>query len=595
MAAGFDLSSILQQAVALTNSQTQLAQQEASLLQAGAETSRGQASNVSKEAALAAQITSAEGQLKLQAQNQNRQVAQLAGTQLGGPSDVLGPLLQGMQLDAQKLISSQAKVSELESNNDLITNPLGFLKHLVQGDGARAERDAVAANLDAKQKTAQALNTATQQSVITQETIKETVTQSMIVDMAEMDILRGQIKAAEATKQAYQFGAQAVGVMRQLGADDFNRATNMYQLMTEDARYKEGLELRKEQLAHSRLARRGAQDELKYYEEATSRINNFRAKSNLPPMQAHQVRMQLNQNSKLGESLREQEYRGYILEDMGDMGPVYGNTVSESINLLQSSGAQMPAQYEDMAGAVIGGALGKLEQRITAESIAAKNPALAKDKNFRDSVLNTLVKAEAAELTKDIQPGKGNPYEIPKLGTMLDAVPELAASAFGQKILSPLAVAGQQDVNPEQLLALAADAINRGEISFNEARDGYTKLFQNGVGLRNASGGFLALSVPTTVGYQSKIKAFQPGFVERNSALLNLPVAAGASIIDSANQALAGFTGLPAGGSVSPFPRTGREMQALDHTKPEDVTLALTVMTTKKKASAILDQYNSGQ
>jgi hypothetical protein len=583
MAAGFDLSSILQQAVSLTNNQTQLAQQEASLLQAGAEASLGQASNIGAEAALTAQITSAEGQLKLQAQNQNRQVAQLAGTQLGGPTDVLGPLLQGMQLDAQKLISSQAKVSELESNSDLITNPLGFLKHLVQGDGARAERDAVAANLDAKQKTAQALNSATQQSVMTQEAIKETVTQSMIVDMAEMDVLRGQIKAAEATKQSYQFGAQAVGVMRQLGAENFNRATNMYQLMTDDARYKEGLELRKEQIANSRLARRSAEDELKYYDEATSRINNFRAKSNLPPMQAHQVRAQLNQNSKLGETLREQEYRGYILEDMGDMGPVYGNTVSESINLLQSSGAQMPAQYEEMAGAVIGGAFSKLEQEITAQALASQNPALAKDKKFRDRVLDNLVKAEAMELTKDIQPGKGNPYELPKLDTMLGAVPEIASSAFGQKILSPLAAAGQQDVNPEQLLALAADAINRGELSFNEARDGYAALFQNGVGLRNASGGFLALSVPTATGYQSKIKAFQPGFVERNATLLGVPSAV-----------IPGVGTLVRAG-ISAQPRTGREMQALDHTKPEDVTLALTIMTTKKKASAILDQYNSGQ
>ena len=583
MAAGFDLGSILQQAVTLTNNQTQLAQEEARLLQSSMEVAQQQAGNIGQEAALAAQITSAEGQLKLQAQNQNRQVAQLAGTQIGGPSDVLGPLLQGMQMDAQRLINSQEQVSKLEANSDLITNPLGFIRHLVQGDGARAERDALAANLDSKQKVAQALNSATQQSVMTQEAIKETVTQSMIVDMAEMDILRGQVKAAEATKQAYQFGAQAVGVMRQLGAENFNRATNMYQMLTEDARYREGLELRKEQLASSRMARKSAQDELRYYDEATARINSFREKSNLPPMQAHQVRAQLNQNSKLGETLREQEYRGYILEDMGDMGPLYGNSVSESINLLQASGAQMPKQYEDMAGSVIGGALSKLEQNVTAQAQQAMNPALAKDKQFRDRVLDSLVKAEAAELTKDIQPGKGNPYEMPKLTTMLEAIPEVAASAFGQKILTPLATAGQQDINPEQLLALAADAINRGELSFNEARDGYTALFKNGVGLRNASGGFLALSVPTTVGYNAKIKAFQPGFIERNATLLAAPL----------QTTLPGQVAGQIGQATRE--RTGREMQALDHTKPEDVTLALTVMTTKKKASAILEQYNSGQ
>lgn len=595
MAAGFDLSSILQQAVTLTNNQTQLAQEETQLLQAGAQVARQQAGDIGTEAALAAQITSAEGQLKLNAQNQNRQVAQLAGTQIGGPTDVLGPLLQGMQMDAQKLIASQAQVSELESNSDLITNPLGFLRHLVQGDGARAQRDALAANLDTKQKTAQALNSATQQSVMTQEAIKETVTQSMIVDMAEMDILRGQVKAAEATKQSYQYGAQAVGVMRQLGAENFNRATNMYQLLQDDARYNEGLKLQKEKIAQSRLARRGAEDELRYYDEATARINKFREKSNLPPMQAHQVRAQLNQNSKLGETLREQEYRGYVLEDMGDIGPLYGNSPSESINLLQSSGAQLPAQYEEMAGSVIAGAIGKLDKEVAAQANQAMTPALAKDKGFRDKVLDNLVKAEAAELTKDVQPGKGNPYEMPKLSTMLEAVPDVAASAFGQKILTPLATAGQQEVNPEQLLALAADAINRGELSFNEARDGYAALFKNGVALRNASGGFLALSVPTTVGYAAKVKAFQPGFIERNSALINLPVAVGSSVIDVANRGLSNLTGTPVGGSVSPFPRTGREMQALDHTKPEDVTLALTLMTTKKKAADVLNQYNSGR
>lgn len=580
MATGFDLGSILSQAVSLTNEQTRLAGEEVRLSEAAAGVASGQATDINKEALLASQITSAQGQLVLNAEQQNRNVAQLAGTQIGGPSDVLGPLLQGMQQDAQKLVIAQKRVSDIEANSDILTNPLGFLRNMVQGDAARNERDAIAANLDVKQKTAQGLNAATQQSVMTQEAIKQTTTQAMIVDMAQMDILKGQVRAAEATKEAYRYGAQAVGVMRQLGAENFNRATNMYQLLTDESRYQEGMAMRKEQLAHSRLARRSAEDELKYYEEATTRINNFRERANLPPMQAHQVRMQLNQNSKLGETLREQEYRGYILEDMGDAGPLYGNSPSEAITLLQNSGAGLPKQYEQMSGAVISGAITKLDAAVSAEALKAQNPALAKDKQFRDRILDQLVKQEAKTLTADVQPGKGNPYELPKLEVLLSSMPEVGQTVFGQKILAPLAAAGQQDINPDQLLALASDAITRGELSINEARDGYIKLFENGVGLRNASGGFLAMSVPTTVGYTARIEAFQPSFIERT-----------ASSLDTLLSRAAGVDPLRRS-SITRESTGGRELKPLDHTNPEDVTLALTVMTSKKKAADILQKYN---
>lgn len=585
MATGFDLGSILNQAVSLTNEQTRLAGEEVRLTEAAAGVANQQASNINTEALLASQITSAQGQLTLQAEQQNRRVAELAGTQLGGASDVLGPLLQGMRQDAQRLVLAQDKVSKLEANSDILTNPLGFIRNMVQGDAARNERDAIASSLDARQKTAQALNTATQQSVMTQESIKQTTTQAMIVDMAQMDILKGQIRSAEATKEAYRYGAQAVGVMRQLGAENFNRATNMYQLMTDESRYQEGMALRKEQLAQARMARRSAQDELKYYDEATARINAFRERANLPPMQAHQVRMQLNQNSKLGETLREQEYRGYILDDMGDAGPLYGNSASESINLLQMSGAGLPKQYEQMAGAVITGAVSKLDTAVSAEALKAQNPALAKDKQFRDRILDQLVKAEAVSLTANIQPGKGNPYELPKLDTLLSSVPEIGQTEFGQKILAPLAAAGQRDINPDQLLALASEAISKGELSINAARDGYTSLFSNGVALRNASGGFLAMSVPTTVGYNAKIDAFQPSFIEQTGAALDtlLSRAAGADPLNRSRVRQE---------ELRQNEQARRSLKALDHTNPEDVTLALTVMTTKKKAESILQRYN---
>lgn len=584
MATGFELGSILQNAVNLTNEQTRLASQEVAYSEKAMDAAAGQATQINQAALLQSQVTSAQGQLVLQAEQQNRRVAELAGTQIGGPSDVLGPLLQSMQQDAGKLVQAQGVVSQLESNSDLLTNPLGFIRNLVQGDGARAQRDAIADSLNVKTQTAQALNTATQQSVMTQESIKQTTTQATIVDMAQMDILKGQIQATEATKEAYRYGAQAVGIMRQLGVENFNRATNMYQLLSEESRYQEGLELRKEQLAHARMSRKGAQDELKYYDEATARINAFRERASLPPMQVHQVRMQLNQNSKLGENLREQEYRGYILADMGDAGPLYGNSPSESINLLQNSGAGLPKQYEEMAGAVISGAVTKLDTVVAAEALKAQNPALAKDKQFRDRVLDQIVKQEAKTLTADVQPGKGNPYELPKLNTLLSSMPEVGETEFGKKILAPLAASGQQDINPEQLLALASDAIGRNEISINDARDGYIKLFSSGVGLRNASGGFLAMSVPTTVGYTARVSAFQPGFIERNSFFLSVPNA----MLNPSPESAARLISSQAGGS-------GREMKPLDHTNPEDVTLALTVMTSKKKAASILEKYNQAR
>lgn len=568
--AGFDLGSIISQATGLAATQAQQSQGIADLNNQSADLSQEASDKIKTAGNLQSQAQLVQLQGQLQTQKDNVQAANAFGTNVGDVSDIITQLGQGMRESAIKLTEAQAQVTEIEANSDLINNPIGWLRDLVSGDAARSQRDALAKQFDTQQKLAQGLNAQTQATVQTQNAITETLSQASITQAAEATRL---LADAEASKQAIagkQYGAQAIEALRTNGAQEFNRSVQVYSQITEDQRYKEGMALRQEQFSALQEQRKRGKMEDQEYIDATGRVNAYRTGAGLPPVNETFVRRTLTQGGELGDDIRRQEAQGMKIS--GGEVKLFGNTPAETIGVLTKDQVNLPDSYKPAVN-VLQQASQLAQDEIAKKILVPGNEDLKKNAAAKAEILNDSVKSVALGYQRNIQNDKGNPYQAPPIEVILGEKNGLADSKFGKVVLQTLVATGQPSPTPDMLIASGIAAMDKGELSLNDVRDGVTSFYQNAVGINNATGGFLQLGVPAQQGYTTKLQGFQRGFWDTAfSTLGTLEPGLGAKQMQKSN---------------------AQEVAAakpLDLTKSTDVTLAITVMTSRKLAESILSR-----
>lgn len=567
--AGFDLGSIISSATELSSTQAQQASQIADLNFQSQALSEQASANIQEAGTLQAQSQLVELQGQLDTQKKRVQAANAFGTNVGDVSDIITQLGQEMRSTAVELVNAQDKVADIEANSDLLTNPLGWLNDLVNGDAARAERDALAQKFDITQKTAQGLNQQTQATVQTQNAITETLTQASIKQAADATKL---LADAEATKQAIQgkqFGAAGIETMRALGAQEFNRQLQVYGQITEESRYQEGRAMRQAQFEAMQEQRKRGKLEDQEYTDATARVNEYRGKAGLAPVNETFVRRTLTQPGDLGDDIRRQEQSGMRLMG-GELG-VFGATPAQSFATIQKDQPKIPDSYAP-AASILGDGV-----RVAGEAIQkeALNPTsnIKKDPAAQAKIVNESVNAVAKNYQANIQPNKGNPYEAPSVSVVMGEPNGLKDSKFGQAVLQTLVSTGQNNPNPDMLLAAGLSAVQAGQLSLPEVRDGIAAFYQNAVAINNSTKGFVQLGVPAQNGYKTSVQAFKRGFFD----------------------SLGGSLEITGGGLNAPALAAARQQgiaaaKPLDLTKSTDVTLALTVMKSKNLSESIMQK-----
>ena len=580
--AGFDLGSIIAQATQLSGTQTQQAQEQSGLLKQNQGLANEQAGLISSAGNLTAQAEMVKQQGELETQKARVAAANAFGTNVGDVSDIITQIGANMRETGAKLINQQAKVTEIESKSDLINNPIGWFNDLLNGDAARAERDALQAEFDTQQKVAQGLNQQTQSTAITQNAITETLSAASIQQTAEATKQLADAKALESKIQGNAYGANAIQVMRELGTQEFNRQMQVYSQVTEDSRWKEGMALRKEQFELTREQRLRGKAEDAYYVEATGQINLYRTNSNLPPVTANQVRATLNQSGKVGEIMRDQQTSGFQIQSQGaNPARLYGDVPSETFTRLERDNVKLPPSF-DPAKSILDDAIplaqAEIQKRISDPLTGGE---LKKDKAGQARVYDQAVEGYAKKLQENIQPGKGNPYEAVPISVITAENQALAQSKFGRIVLDTLVSTGQPQPTPDMLIATAVASVEKGDINLNEARDGIVAFFNQSVSIKNSTGGFLQLGVPLQQGYNTKISSLLEGRQVRpeGAGLADYLLGPGVIVAETL------FAGPP-----TKEERQIKKQGVVDLTKPTDVTLAITVMRSKKLSEQILSK-----
>lgn len=567
--AGFDLGSIIASAAQLSGTQAQQSQQIADLNNESANLASKAADNISEAGNLKAQSDLVASQGQLATQKARVKAANSFGTNVNDVSDIITQLGAGMRQDAQDLIAAQNEVADIEANSDIISNPLGWFKDLLQGDAARAKRDALATSFDTKQKVAQGLNQQTQQTAITQNAITETLSQASIQQAADATRL---LADAEANKQAIigkQYGAQAIEALRQNGAQDFNRSVQVYSQIQEDARYKEGAALRQEQFAALQEQRKRGKMEDKEYVDMTARVNAYRDSAGLPQVNETFIRRAALQPGELGDTIRSQEAQGMKL--LGGAIKAFGETPADTIDTLLRDTPNLPDSFAPAVSILQQGEQAA-QAEISKQVMSPDGQMLKKNAAQQKQIRNDAIRQVAANAMSNIQTGKGNPYEAPAVSVVLAEPNGLADSNFGKVVLQTLVATNQNNPTPDMVLAMGIAAVDKGDLTLNEVRDGVASFYQNATALNNATGGFLKLGVPTQDGYKTRITGLQDTLWDKIGG---------------------GFAGLEPGGvGIRTRQESGRQAKLvakpLDLTKSTDVTLAITVMQSKKLSADIL-------
>ena len=592
-----ELAALIQQAAVLSAQQTVRTDQQVDMYSGSQDLAAGQGSNLARQGQLTRDIVTDEGLGKLNTQNARVKIANAYGTNANAQSDVITKLAEETRLAGMKLIESQNKVSDIESKSDLLGNPVGWLADLLVGAEFRARRDALADDFDMKVKVAQSLNSMTQQGAATQNAITETMTAGSIAKTAELAALEKQNQAAQARMEANKYGIAGLEALNRHGAEQFNRNFQLYQAN----RQEEQFAIMREEANRQRSERKKDEE---YFLDATARINAYNEQFNLPTVNVEYVKRNLEKSNPVGEKLRSSELSGWqLLGQAGDPTGILGATAADAYQAITRDSLNVPPAWKgsvsilDQANQVL------LEQQALA--MAAKKDPMGNEiptelgftsATFKsaDSVklaYNKVVDQLTRQAQSNITHGTGNPYQVPPLPAIMasdsPSAQALKNSKFGQLVLGDLLTTETIDPAPELVIAVGMRKVDSGEMTFAELNKGLGDYLQEGVALKNATGGFGVTNVFGASSYNVSIDSL---------------VGERVKIRDPNKQSV--FTKfMGAGADYDPLtwtdPAARRTPSApkpvFNLLDPQDRTTALTIIRSQEQARKMLDALKGTQ
>lgn len=583
-----ELSTIIQQIAVLNNQQTQQAEQVSGLMAGASKEAAGVATNLEQAGAMAAdaELTALQGQLNTQ--NARVKAANAFGTNVNAQSDVITNFAQMMRQDAIKLVEAQDNVSRIEAGSDLLGNPMGWLEDLLMGDGARAERDALADSFSTKHKLVTDLNSATQTTVATQNAISETLTQKSIKDLSQLKALKANNEAAEARINSARYGVASIEALQQLGEKNFNRNMAGYNAIQAD-----------EQWRAARADRLAAQKEKKADEasldEMLQSVNTYRQTFGMRPVDAAYVKRNWN-DQEFRRNINSQEQAGWrIVDNGGSTEGVLGSKPSDSFGVIASGELTLPPSWKPSLS-ILDAANQKLQQEVALIGTVkdqmnqdAPTPMLGLTKENRKdpAVMQAAFNKAADQIARDAQSlikhGQGNPYQVPPVSNIFESPTRGAAalreSKFGRDVLGSIVQTGVPDPAPELVIATALNLMDKGEITLKEVNDGLGLYLDVGVGVVNATGGFSTTNVLGTNSYNVSLT----DLAGQKPKILNNTYAGWTSLTGIAIDAAFGKQPLIA------------EKEVFNLLDPQDRTTVLTILASRKRAGQLEQAMKGNQ
>ena len=424
----------------------------------------------------------------LEAQNNMDAFSEALGNNGEGAAKISTQLATHYHDSLQKALELSDSIKQRESVG-MLDNPLAFMwNQIVLPD----EKNALGATLDSAKIAKEGLatvNSALQETAKSEAAYAKTLSTASV--QSQVDAVAAEInaKAVRIEIDAHQANAQNL--------ERISNATNQQITMIHA-----GITAQQsaQQLALSQAA--GARDATRFDEamkvtkdneaaqaEAVAYINAGRRNAVLPPLDSAKTLRQLKMVGGLGGLSGEMQawFKNGLTIDSNTAGePIYGRTLSESVNFANSTGAVPPTQ------------IGSLYTRARDAVMAplAGKPIEAKDRATIDAAISATAQNMLKEDAKVIKhTDELNPLLIPTVATIATAK-EVQNSALYQKVIQSNKI---ETRNIDVIFQAGVAAVRAGIITPNELSDGMDTYIKVGQTYNATQGQFVryGLQLPT--------------------------------------------------------------------------------------------------
>lgn len=409
----------------------------------------------------------AKGQLATQ--RQNLTAASALGTNMADAAPLTIQIQQLLRTNVAKLNQQQAVVSDIEANNDLFTNPAGFLRDLLVGDGERAKLQALQDQTKTASDTLQMINQATQQTAATNRALTETVTDASVLAMQEQIKAESDLAIAESKQRLGSTRVEELRAMQSFNSAQASQFLQLFQAQAMD-----------EQRAFTRSQRFAADEERKQQkatdEELLAMRNSAAQNLGLPVvtnLQGWRTTMQLNKEREdmlLTQGARLRNGAGVSLGD----NPIEAMARAQALQVPLSEPQQQLVKKSQMLTAQAGdrNVVKALYPELGPQALSE----LMADKKRRPEIINKYMSQQINTMRATVDPqNPTNLYAPAPLGTLKDQ-PYMKENKFLNAYILPSAVTSPNvAIDGGQLAEFSMDAIKKG-VSTSEIAEGISFL-----------------------------------------------------------------------------------------------------------------------
>ena len=506
-----NLDNIIQQATSVSRANDILVQEEQVKLAGAERQTEAHANNLVRAATLSTQSAQVAALGNMEAKNLALDNATALGTNSLDVNNMLIPLSTSIRANMVAHKAASAKVNEIERNSDLISNPMGWLKDLLVGDEARADRDSLASSIDTDSRHLKTLHDLTQEDVQTQLALAQTSTVESIQANADAGVALAQAQAAEVRARAMQFSVEGIRALRANNNNAWNRNLQIYNAKAREATAAKDLELREEQLVIAKSNASRAKNKADGDTLINANINTGRAARGLAPIPVALTAAEYNSNTRNGEQYRYFAALGQASMDRGSavVGftpagtlrsfDMYGGSAEQILGDTNAGQILVLAQQEILQTAALIKA-GKLSEDdatygLTGEALRGKGASAAID-NAINLAFND--KLESFD--------KGFPERDFEVEGLLMEFPELKETELFKTLIEPGLASGIKSVKPSELAKQAAELFSTGEISSSQIADELVGFVTTAQAYSAAAGGRTAMGMALPVHTQLKVR-----------------------------------------------------------------------------------------
>lgn len=490
------LADLINQANALMSGQARQAEQVAGLQDQMAQRSSEVAASVQMASALEADAEYTKLLGRMETEQANKRAAQAYGTDVMDVGNIIVGIGDEMKVAAQRLIESGRAADELNKNSDIIGNPGGWLRGLLQGGKIRGERDAAAQDFQRLSQINQSLNAATQQTIQTQNALTVTLTDQSISAEMQARAIRANVEAAQHQMKAMQFSAGAIQTLMEQGSRNFSTFATIYNAAKQEEQWKAGFELRQLQFEEAQAARKERLSEQEFFAEQAELANLGAQSLGLPPVHVQNLKRHYGTNTPLGQELAVLTRRGYQIAAEGTPPPL-GATPAQAVRVAQAINLAPPATHRKLVDVF---------EAVSGSDQIAQAARQNVPQEKLEQMFNEMVASTIGDKAKNVrQSDTSNPVAIPTINNMLEAsnIPEVSAikeSPFNAEVLQPLLASGNDNPEAELIISTGLAAVDQGKLSMADLIQWGSTYFQAGVAVTAATGGFdlYGLDLPTT-------------------------------------------------------------------------------------------------